>query len=279
MFPSLQKRLKFLKTKNIHLNPILKNVLIRTACIVGCILVFIVLEGLREMNRMPTLLPTLQPLFWIRLILLTLALVWTNIYKLERPLQLLAVAGSWIAYIVIYCCLNRLEALFSPDDFFINGHPTARISLLMIASAILIWINIRKLLHPIQRIYFSIFLLILTVLIGAWKVGVFYYDQSVLLTDFYLDIFPDLGLTFVFAASLLPIFFTKWTTAKHDKKGKAWLLVSVLIFDFTIASAMKHWKREHITVSTVISLWLRKLTIVSYYQCKIHKNVLTTMMV
>ena len=111
-----------------------------------------------------------------------------------------------------------------------------RYTLLMMAAAILIWVNIRKLSRPNIRLYFSAFLLGLGLLIGAWKVGAFYlYSEHVLLRHIYLEILFHFGWFSVLISSILPIFFVKQKNAKLDRGSKIGLLIVVLLFDFTIA--------------------------------------------
>lgn len=93
------------------------------------------------------------------------------------------IVGSLTIYYIAYnYCLDYLDFHYWSDGGLIDGHPTLRYTLLMMAAAILIWVNIRKLSRPNIRLYFSAFLLGLGLLIGAWKVGAFYlYSEHVLL--------------------------------------------------------------------------------------------------
>ena len=147
------------------------------------------------------------------------------------------IVGSLTIYYIAYnYCLDYLDFHYWSDGGLIDGHPTLRYTLLMMAAAILIWVNIRKLSRPNIRLYFSAFLLGLGLLIGAWKVGAFYlYSEHVLLRHIYLEILFHFGWFSVLISSIFPIFFVKQKNAKLDRGSKIGLLIVVLLFDFTIA--------------------------------------------
>ena len=70
------------------------------------------------------------------------------------------IVGSLTIYYIAYnYCLDYLDFHYWSDGGLIDGHPTLRYTLLMMAAAILIWVNIRKLSRPNIRLYFSAFLL------------------------------------------------------------------------------------------------------------------------
>ena len=147
------------------------------------------------------------------------------------------IVGSLTIYYIAYnYCLDYLDFHYWSDGGLIDGHPTLRYTLLMMAAAILIWVNIRKLSRPNIRLYFSAFLLGLGLLIGAWKVGAFYlYSEHVLLRHIDLEILFHFGWFSVLISSIFPIFFVKQKNAKLDRGSKIGLLIVVLLFDFTIA--------------------------------------------
>lgn len=125
------------------------------------------------------------------------------------------IVGSLTIYYIAYnYCLDYLDFHYWSDGGLIDGHPTLRYTLLMMAAAILIWVNIRKLSRPNIRLYFSAFLLGLGLLIGAWKVGAFYlYSEHVLLRHIYLEILFHFGWFSVLISSILPIFFVNLNSA------------------------------------------------------------------
>lgn len=149
-----------------HLNPILKNLLVRIAYIVGSFIIY----GLLTVG---TLLisnydDTRFFVFWVGQAVFILAAIWSCIYKLNSLKPFIAVIGTLLICYIVYRSIDYLDFSYWKDKHYgIDGHPTLRTFLQMTASAILIWINIRKLSLPVKRVYFTIFLLILTFLIGA----------------------------------------------------------------------------------------------------------------
>lgn len=147
------------------------------------------------------------------------------------------IVGSLTIYYSVYNCLDYLDFHYWSDGMLIDGHPTLRYALLMIASAILIWVNIHKLSRPNIRLYYSVFLLGLgLLLIGAWKIGAFYlYSEHALLHRIYVGMLFYFGWFSVLISSILPIFLAKRKNAKFDRGSKIGFLIVVLLFDFTIA--------------------------------------------
>lgn len=146
------------------------------------------------------------------------------------------IVGSLTIYYIAYYCIDYLDFHYWSDGGLIDGHPTLRYTLLMIASAILIWVNIHKLSCPNIRLYYSAFLLGLGLLIGAWKVGAFYlYSEHVLLRHIYVGMLFYFGWFSVLISSIFSIFFAKRENAKFDRGSKICFLIVVLLFDFTIA--------------------------------------------
>ena len=63
------------------------------------------------------------------------------------------IVGSLTIYYIAYnYCLDYLDFHYWSDGGLIDGHPTLRYTLLMMAAAILIWVNIRKLSRPNIRL-------------------------------------------------------------------------------------------------------------------------------